>query len=87
MIAALLGAAAFGASAVPAEANPASRLRDSLFKRPGGQVAGPPLARFVSEEGRVFTLDRTQATPMLKFAKSLGRRPVTFSNWRVRVGP
>lgn len=71
-IAALLGAAACGASAIPAAAdgNPASRLRDSLFKRPGYQTAGPPLARFVSEEGRVFTLDRTQSPPMLKFEDS-----------------
>lgn len=67
MIAALLGAAGFGATAVPAQADPTSRLRDSLFKRP---AAGPPLARFVSEEGRVFILDRTQPTPMLKFEDS-----------------
>ena len=70
MIAALLSAAALGASGTPADANPATRLRDSLLKRPNGQVAGPPLARFVSEEGRVFTLDRTQPTPMLKFEDS-----------------
>jgi hypothetical protein len=69
MIAALLGACALGASSA-ADAGPADRLRDSLFKRPGGDVSGPPLARFVSEEGRVFVLDRTQPTPMLKFEDS-----------------
>lgn len=68
-IAALLCAFAFCAVS-PAHAGPVDRLRDSLLKRPGGEVAGPPLARFVSEEGRVFTLDRTQSTPMLKFEDS-----------------
>ncbi|WP_296450685.1 DUF4908 domain-containing protein [Phenylobacterium sp.] len=69
MIAALLGAAASGV-ALPAGAGPADRLRDSLLKRPGGEIAGPPLARFVSEEGRVFVLDRSQGVPMLKFDDS-----------------
>ncbi|WP_293483955.1 DUF4908 domain-containing protein [Phenylobacterium sp.] len=69
MVAALLGAVALGAPAA-ADAGPVDRLRDSLARRSGGQVAGPPVARFVSEEGRVFVLDRTQPTPMLKFEDS-----------------
>lgn len=67
--AALLAVVAIGAAA-PAHAGPADRLRDSLFRKPGDKVAGPPIARFVSEEGRVFVLDRTQPVPMLKFEDS-----------------
>jgi len=63
-------AALFGvvslAVAPNATAGPGDKLRDSLFRNRPSEV-GPPLARFVSEEGRVFTLDRTQPVPMLKF--------------------
>jgi hypothetical protein len=70
LVAALLGAFALGAAGPAEAANPVDRLRDSLARRPGNGVSGPPLARFVSEEGRVFILDRTQSTPMLKFEDS-----------------
>lgn len=67
--AALAGVLTLGIS-IPASANPASKLREGLFKNRYGEVAGPPVARYVSEQGRVFTLDRTQAVPMLKFEDS-----------------
>jgi len=54
----------YGASAF---AGPADKLRDSLFKNRPGEVTGPPIACYVSEDGRVFTLDRTQPAPLLKF--------------------
>ncbi len=66
---ALLAVVTAGAG-LSAHAGPADRLRDSLFRKPGDKVAGPPVARFVSEEGRTFTLDRTQPVPMLKFEDS-----------------
>jgi hypothetical protein len=68
-------AAALGASlgfAHPALAFPQS-LREGLFGRPadGRQPAAPPVARYVSEDGDAFTLDRTQSRPLLKFDNSL----------------
>lgn len=56
--------------ALPSSAGPADRLREGLFRSRPGEVAGPPIARYVSEEGRVFILDRTQSVPMLKFDDS-----------------
>lgn len=56
----------------PAAAAPES-LREGLFgARPaeGRQFAAPPVARYVSEEGDSFTLDRTQLRPLLKFDNS-----------------
>ena len=69
LCAALLGAVAFGVAG-PASAAAADKLREGLFRHRGADVAGPPLARYVSEEGRVFILDRTQQVPMLKFEDS-----------------
>jgi len=69
LIAGLLGMALI-ALASQAGAQPADRLRESLSRRPSGEVTGPPLARYVSEEGRVFVLDRTQPVAMLKFEDS-----------------
>ena len=66
---ALVGGVILG-MAVPAAAGPAERLRDSLFHRHDSEAVGPPLARYVSEDGRVFTLDRTQPVTMLKFDDS-----------------
>ena len=63
---ALLSVVALGYGA-PAFAGPADKLRDSLFKNRPGEVTGPPIACYVSEDGRVFTLDRTQPAPLLKF--------------------
>lgn len=68
--AALLGAVALCAVAPAAAAGPAERLREGLFRRHGAETAGPPLARYVSEDGRVFTLDRTQSVALLKFDDS-----------------
>ena len=45
-------------------------LREGLFRKPGsvGRTAPAPLvARYVSEEGAVFVLDRSQPGPLLKF--------------------
>ena len=67
--AALLCVAMLGAAA-PADAGVTDKLRNGLFKNRGGDQSGAPLARYVSEEGRVFTLDRTQPVPMLKFEDS-----------------
>jgi hypothetical protein len=71
IFAAVLGAVALG-FAGPAAAAPES-LREGLFgPRPaeGRQFAAPPIARYVSEEGDGFTLDRTQPRPLLKFDNS-----------------
>jgi hypothetical protein len=65
MVAALVCAAALGA---PASAGVNDRLRDGLFKR--REAPDAPLARYVSEGGRVFVLDRTQPAPLLKFDDS-----------------
>lgn len=67
--AALTGVVTLG-FAPRAVGGPADKLRDSLFRNRPGEVAGPPLARFVSEDGRVFILDRTQPAPLLKFEDS-----------------
>lgn len=69
LCAALLSVAALGVAA-PAGAGPADKMREGLFRRQGGEVAGPPLARYVSDQGRVFILDRTQPVAMLKFEDS-----------------
>jgi hypothetical protein len=54
----------------PVAADPLEKVRENLFRRQGGEGAGPLLARYVSEQGRVFILDRTQPIPMLKFENS-----------------
>lgn len=51
-------------------AGPVERLRENLFGHRAAEAAGPPLARYVSEDGHVFTLDRTQQVTMLKFDDS-----------------
>lgn len=67
--AALLCVATLGFAA-PSHAGPVERLREGLFKNRSAETAGPPIARYVSEEGRVFILDRTQPVPMMKFEDS-----------------
>jgi hypothetical protein len=52
----------------PAQAGVTDKLRDGLFKNRGAESA--PTACYVSEQGRVFTLDRTRPSPMLKFEDS-----------------
>jgi hypothetical protein len=69
ILAAALCAGALGYSP-PAEAQ---SLRDGLFrKRPpaGRQMAAPPVARYISEDGQEFILDRTQGRPLLRFESS-----------------
>ncbi|MFN3583612.1 MAG: DUF4908 domain-containing protein [Pseudomonadota bacterium] len=73
--AALLGVVALG-FALLGFAQPASAqtgLRQGLFGKPAGagrQVQAPPVARYVSEDGQIFVLDRTQGRPLLKFEDS-----------------
>jgi hypothetical protein len=48
-------------------------LRDGLFHHGAGeqpQLTAPPIARYVSEDGDGFTLDRTQGRVLLKFDDS-----------------
>jgi hypothetical protein len=52
----------------PAHAGVTDKLRDGLFKNRSAESA--PTACYVSEEGRVFTLDRTRPISMLKFEDS-----------------
>jgi hypothetical protein len=68
LFAALVGVATVLAHS--AHAGVADKLRDGLFKHHGGDTATLPLACYVSEDGRLFTLDRTQPVPMLKFEDS-----------------
>jgi hypothetical protein len=68
--AALAGAATLGLT-LPAAAGPADRIRDSLFRNRGADpAAAASVSCFVSADGRVITLDRTQPTPLLKFEDS-----------------
>lgn len=67
--AALAGVATLGLAGA-AGAGPGDKLRDSLFKNRPGETTDPPIACYVSEDGRVFTLDRTQPSPLLKFEDS-----------------
>ena len=66
LLAGLAGVALAGFTGT-AEAGP---LRDGLFRKPsheGRPASAPPVARYVSEDGHVFVLDRTQGRPLLKF--------------------
>lgn len=61
----------------PPERGPPERgfgaLRSSLFGGPrfdNPRAENPPVARYVSEDGDAFTLDRSQTTPLLKFDNS-----------------
>lgn len=64
-----VGLSATLAFAQPALAGPLGSLRDSLFphSRDGRDSSVPLIARYVSEDGDVFTLDRTGPKPLLKF--------------------
>ena len=71
-MAALLAVLALGLHPGHAEAAP-DKLRDGLFKKqqaPGRQFNAPPVARYVTEDGDVFTLDRSGARPMIRFDDS-----------------
>lgn len=67
---AAFAAMALAVSAAPAWAMGAGSLRENLFGgRPSAQDQrnSLPVARYVSQEGDVFTLDRSQPRPLLKF--------------------
>jgi hypothetical protein len=70
---AILLACALAASAGPANAQ-SSNFRDALFGHRGGAEARktptPPVARYVSETGYAFVLDRAAPQPLLKFENS-----------------
>lgn len=64
-------------------AGPMESLRNGLLGRhstDGRDFAAPPIARYVSEGGDVFTLDRTQPKPLLKFDNS-------FEVWALQAQP
>lgn len=70
---AVLAAAASCLFAAPAFAMGAGSLRDNLFgARPQAPDQSPslPIARYVSQEGDGFVLDRSQTRPLLKFDDS-----------------
>ena len=66
--------AGVSAPAVYAQAkgqSPLGSLGDMLFRdKPDNRPAPPPVARYVSESGLAFTLDRSTAKPMLRFEGS-----------------
>jgi hypothetical protein len=60
-------------TAQPALAGPLGSLGENLFGRhskDGRDFAAPPIARYISEDGDVFVLDRTSSKPLLKFEGS-----------------
>ena len=70
---AVITAATSSLLACPAQALDPGTLRESLFgARPASpdQSANQPIARFISQEGESFVLDRSQARPLLKFEDS-----------------
>ena len=68
---AFVTALAVAGLAGPAWAGP-DNLRESLFGQhpAAGRNSSPPVARYVSQEGDVFVLDRSQNRPLLKFQDS-----------------
>jgi hypothetical protein len=63
-------------------AGPVESLRQGLFGRPadGRQFPAPPIARYVSEDGDIFILDRTGPKPLLKFDNS-------YEVWALKAQP
>ena len=60
-------------AAQPAAAGPLGSLGESLYGRhskDGRDFSAPPIARYISEDGDVFVLDRTGPKPLLKFEGS-----------------
>jgi hypothetical protein len=67
----------------PALAGPVASLRDKLLGHHpvnGLEASAPPIARYVTEDGDIFTLDRTQPKPLLKFENS-------FEVWALQAQP
>lgn len=84
-VAALLLAAAFALLCAPAPSLAQGTLRDFLFPdKPQSQrrAPPPPVARYVTESGEGFILDRSSGRPLLKFESS-------FEVWVLQpeVGP
>lgn len=59
-LAVAIGAAVFGAGQEAV-------AREPLLRRGPPVVAGPPVARYVSDDGHSFVLDRSQPRPLLRF--------------------
>jgi hypothetical protein len=71
LAAVIAGVSAPGVQAQPKGGSPLGSLGDMLFRgKPDNRPAPPPVARYVSESGQVFTLDRSTAKPMLRFEGS-----------------
>jgi hypothetical protein len=71
IIATALVAASLAGCASPAGATPAWVKKALNFGRSGdGQIAAPPTARYQSDEGRTFILDRSGRRPLFKFDDS-----------------
>ena len=67
----IAGVSAPGVQAQPKGGSPFGSLGDMLFpNKPENRPAPPPVARYVSESGQAFTLDRSTAKPMLRFEGS-----------------
>ena len=64
----MLFAATLGFGA-PAVAQGPDTLRENLLRKHGDgrSFTAPPVARYVSEDGDIFVLDRSQPKPLLKF--------------------
>jgi hypothetical protein len=72
VLTALVAVCTLGFLSAPAAGAP-EKLRDGLFRKPqapGREFNAPPVARYVTEDGDLFTLDRTQKTPLIKFDDS-----------------
>jgi hypothetical protein len=70
-------------AAPPAAAGPLESLRQGLLghhSTEGRDFGAPPVARYVTEDGDAFTLDRTQPKPLLKFDNS-------FEVWALKAQP
>lgn len=64
----IVGVSAPGVYAQPKAQSPFGSLGDMLFPgKPENRPAPLPVARYVSESGQAFTLDRSTAKPMLRF--------------------
>ncbi|MCC7267382.1 MAG: DUF4908 domain-containing protein [Caulobacteraceae bacterium] len=69
-LAAMLIAGGMLAHALPAAADPG--LREAFSRRPADRLASrPPVARYMTETGEGFILDRTNGQPLLKFDSSM----------------
>lgn len=66
LVAASLSAALIG----PANAQTAKSFGDALLGRQSPTPSAPPVARYVSDQGPSFILDRSTSTPMMRFEDS-----------------